>query len=261
VSTVAGGGSESEGGGRAEGPAANARFSYPSGVAVAADGAVIISDTGNHRLCKLQNGVVTEWVGGAEGTSDGAGQAAQFTAPAALFADPSGVVWVMDAGTSRVRQVTPAGVVTTPADVPAPVQTALGVGGRAVVTAWADQWTDPAKTPFKLTARSSASAAEGQLLLYADPEQNVLMTRGRTGEPLLVAGHLPAQRVGVPVDGKGNRALFQTPCAVVTGKDGVSYVAEYEGNRIRKVRIPQWLRDGQWASPEPRRRWRAQGGN
>jgi DNA-binding beta-propeller fold protein YncE len=261
VSTVAGGGSESEGGGRAEGPAADARFSYPSGVAVLADGSVVISDTGNHRLCKLKDGTVTEWVGGSAGTADGAGRAAQFTAPAALYADASGVVWVLDAGTSRVRQVTPAGVVTTPTSVPGPVQIALGLGGPAAVTAWTDQWTDPGKTPFKLTARSTASAAEGQLLLYADPMQNVVMTRGRSGEPLLVAGHLPVQNEGVPVDGKGNRALFQTPCAVVTGKDGVAYVAEYEGNRIRRVRVPQWLRDGQWASPEPRRRWRSQGGN
>jgi hypothetical protein len=37
------------------------------------------------------------------------------------------------------------------------------------------------------------------------------------------------------------RASFARPCAAVMARDGTIYVAEYEGNRIRRVRPPQWL--------------------
>ena len=57
---------------------------------------------------------------GSPGTTDGAGRAARFFAPTAMAADAQGNLLVADLTT--LRKVTPAGVVTTVAGIPAPSQ-------------------------------------------------------------------------------------------------------------------------------------------
>ena len=109
VSTLAGGAA-----GDADGPAADARFTFPEGVAVGTDGAVYVADTGNHRIRRIgPDGRVGTVAGGAPGFADGAGVAARFNTPRAVAVDGAGNLFVADAGNNRVRKVTPAGVVTT----------------------------------------------------------------------------------------------------------------------------------------------------
>ena len=55
IETVMGDGTE----GSRDGAVSQARFSNPQGVAVGDDGAVYVSDTGNHEVRKIQNGTVT----------------------------------------------------------------------------------------------------------------------------------------------------------------------------------------------------------
>lgn len=261
VTTIAGGGAPNGPGGQAEGPAPEARFRYPSGVAVTPDGAVLIADTGNHRICRLKDGTVSLLAGGSAGSRDGQGAAAQFQAPATLTLSPDGALWVLDAATGAIRRVDPAGRVTTPA-APAGVRAALGAEpAQGPVSAWSETWQDPTPTEFKLASRSAAAAAPGMPLVFGDRVQNVLLARGKAA-PILIAGHLPPLGAGrLPQDADGQRATFGAPCAAVTAPDGTIYVVEYEGSRIRRVRLPEWLRSGEWTAPEPRARWRGRRGN
>ena len=111
VSTFAGSGVA----GFAEGPAADAKFLYPSGVAVDADGNVFISDTGNHRIRKITavSGMVTTMAGtGVAGFTDGTLEIAQFSSPQALAVDASGSVVVADTGNHCIRAISGGNITT-----------------------------------------------------------------------------------------------------------------------------------------------------
>ena len=57
--------------------------------------------------------IVTTLAGGVPGDADGTGTAAKFNDPFGIACDTAGNVIVADAGNSKIRMVTPAGVVTT----------------------------------------------------------------------------------------------------------------------------------------------------
>lgn len=102
VTTVAGMGTS----GYLDGPANNARFADPYGIAVAADGALIIADLNNNKIRKVSaQGTVSTLAGTSSGFADGAGVAAQFKSPTDVAVDANGVVYVADQGNNRVRRV------------------------------------------------------------------------------------------------------------------------------------------------------------
>jgi hypothetical protein len=265
VTTVAGGGEPGGPGGGGEGPAGEARFRYPSGVAAEPDGTLYVADTGNHRLCVVREGRVSTLAGaeGAPGRADGAGPAARFRFPAALWLDGEGGLWVADIGNGVLRRVAVRGAgrgsVTTPATPPAAARSALGElrpeRDRITILAPPEGRGVPGPTQFKLGYRAPGSAVVGQWRLYPDPEYHTIMA-GAPGTPaLLVAGRrLEGLSSSGNTDGEGSRSTFSGPCATVLGSDGAVYVAEYEGSRIRRLRLPAWLLAGAAEPPPPPRR-------
>lgn len=101
--------------GSADGKGTAARFSGPRSVAVDHAGNVFVADTLNSTIRKVTpDGVVTTLAGGASsGPADGTGSAAWFRGPKGVAVDPAGNVFVADTYFSRIRKVTPEGVVTT----------------------------------------------------------------------------------------------------------------------------------------------------
>lgn len=82
-----------------------ARFHTPCGVAVAPDGSLIIADTGNHRLRRVElSGAVTTISGTEEaGEQDGLLADSLFDEPTGLAVDSDGTIYVADAGGSAIR--------------------------------------------------------------------------------------------------------------------------------------------------------------
>jgi len=105
-----------------DGPAASAKFFYPSSVAVDDNINIYVTDTDNHRIRKINAaGIVSTLAGtGAEGFADGPGNMAKFDFPRQLTVDKTGNVFVADYSNNRIRKITPDGVVSTIAGISTP---------------------------------------------------------------------------------------------------------------------------------------------
>jgi hypothetical protein len=101
-------------------------FIEPRGLAIDTMGWLYVAD--RYAIQKVSpEGVASPWVGNAavRGTEDGQGADARFNEMRGLTSDPSGNIYVCDTIKSTIRQITPAGEVTT-------------IGGNAGVLGGAD---------------------------------------------------------------------------------------------------------------------------
>jgi sugar lactone lactonase YvrE len=150
VSTLCGKGKEE---GCVNGPATEARFRRPAGLALDMNEDLIVADCGNNSVRKvaLPDGRVTTVAGCVEGGTagvgyaDGTGTAARFHGPHAVAVDGSNAILVADQGNNRVRKISGEGGVVT---------TVAGQGEAGKVDG-----TGP-NEPFKLTIDE-----EGQLVV------------------------------------------------------------------------------------------------
>jgi serine/threonine-protein kinase len=121
ISTIAGTGTSGTGGDG--GPAVAATLKDPTGIAVAGDGTVYVTDYSAHTIRRiLPNGKIERFAGtnneyGYAG--DGAKAVdARLYDPAGLAIGPDGSVYVADNGNNAIRKITPDGVITTVAGSP-----------------------------------------------------------------------------------------------------------------------------------------------
>jgi sugar lactone lactonase YvrE len=111
VSTLAGSGIA----GFADGSGTAAKFNYPSGLATDAQGNIYVADASNNRIRKITAaGVVSSIAGNsAAGFADGNLSIARFYNPLSVATDTHGNIYVADAANNRIREISPAGVVST----------------------------------------------------------------------------------------------------------------------------------------------------
>jgi sugar lactone lactonase YvrE len=117
-----------------DGPAAEARFNNPHGLALDASGNLYVADNANHTIRKISpQGIVSTFAGSPDqpGSTDGTGSAARFQLPKGVAVDPNGNVYVADSGNHTVRKITPAGVVTTLAGLAGQSGSTDGTGSAA----------------------------------------------------------------------------------------------------------------------------------
>jgi sugar lactone lactonase YvrE len=95
--------------GSADGTNGDARFYLPEGIAVATNGDLLVTDSGNQTLRKVSvlgtNWVVTTVAGlsGFAGSANGTGSNAQFYFPAGIGFDNAGYLYVADTGNNSIR--------------------------------------------------------------------------------------------------------------------------------------------------------------
>jgi len=93
--------------GTADGTGSAARFYYPAGITVDANGNLYVSETLNNRVRKITAaGVVTTIAGSAAGYTDGEGASASFDSPIAIANDlPNNLLYIADFNNNRIRKI------------------------------------------------------------------------------------------------------------------------------------------------------------
>jgi len=206
--------------GYSDGTGTGAQFNSPQGIAVDAQGNVYVSDTFNNAIRKITPaGVVTTIAGtGIAGYTDGPAAAAQFYAPQGLAVDTKGDVFVADYGNNVIREITPAGMVSTFAGN----GTAGYVNGAATVA----EFNSPAGV---------AVDASGNLFV-ADHNNNVIRKITSAGVVSYVAGTLTAGYVNATVNTTtGVYGAFNNPNGIVVDATGNLFVADLGNNAIREI--------------------------
>ena len=179
VTTVAGNGYVSYSGDN--GPAANAQFYQPEGVAIDSAGRIYVADTQNNRVRMIANGVVTTVAGtGARGFSgdNGPATSAQLATPVAVAVDSAGNLYIADVNNFRIRKVS-GGVITTVAGTVGytPCDVAVDSAGNVYVSDCVHSRL------FKVSSGNSTTLAVGGSGLAIDSSGNLYMTNCWTCSP------------------------------------------------------------------------------
>jgi sugar lactone lactonase YvrE len=220
VSTLAGSGQV----GSTNGPALDASFNGPDGLAVDAAGVIYVADSIGQMVraiqCVAAVCTVSTLAGSGEvGWLDGPAESARFQVPVDVAADVQGRVVVAEWINMALRLVD-GGVVSTLA----------GSGNEAFLDG-------PALAAEFAHPRGLAFDGQGRLLVADQGNHRVRMVTG--GQVSTVAGSGP---VGPPQFGGGGfadgpiaEAMFMSPRGIAVGPNGWIYVADTDNNRVRVV--------------------------
>lgn len=196
VTTLAGDGQP----GDRDGPAAQARFQSPMGIAVGPDGRVYVADTFNDRIRVITpDGQVTTLAGGeGPGFFNAQGRQARLDTPTGLALDAAGRLWVADTGNGALRRIDPDGLVDT----------------------WrAGPWDAPDVTLGRPLA--VAATHDGHLYVSELAPGRVLQL-APDGRARVLTGQTPAR-------------WFARPSALVVQADGSLLLADAAGHRLHHI--------------------------
>lgn len=201
--------------GSADGIGASASFNNPLGIAVDANENVYVADYSNNMIRKITPaGVVTTLAGTTTaGSNNGAAGLATFNGPSGIALSPSGTLYVAEWFNSDIRQISPAGVVST-----------LAGSGAA----GSDDGVGTAAT-FSLPV--SIAIGTNGVLYVADDGNNLIRMVTPAGVVATLAGSINAGSA----DGPGSTAMFNQPSGIAVDTNGNLYVADQANNMIRYV--------------------------
>jgi gliding motility-associated-like protein len=225
----------------------NAKFSKLWGIDIDAAGNLYVSD--NTRIRKVTPAAVVSTLAGGfrDNQSDGTGAAAGFNTVAGLSVSPSGNIFVGDINNHSIREVTPAGVVTTfigastingliPAGVATDRSGNVYVADQAsnlirritpagVASIYAGNtgptFNDPSDLDFDISGN----------LYVADTKDNMIREISTTGAVTTLAGSLAPGLVNAI----GAAARFDQPSALAVDPAKNIYVADAFGLVIRLI--------------------------
>ena len=204
--------------GYADGPAGEALFSGPEGVAIdPVSGVVYVSDTFNSTIRTITpDGTVSTLAGtaGQNGSVDGTGAEARFFFPAHIAFDGVENLYLAEYFNHTIRRITLAGVVSTLAGSP-------GVSGSADGAGSAARFNNP---------NGVVVGPDGNIYV-ADRGNSTIRRITPGGVVTTLAGLAGATGSS---DGTGSAARFSGPNGIGCQDDGALFVAE-SNHTIRKV--------------------------
>ena len=212
--------------GSADGTNSDARFDYPTGLALDPAGNIYVTDAGNNLIRKLTpvgtNWVVTTLAGsaGVSGSADGTNSQALFDSPEAVTLDGSGNLYVADAYNNTIRKITPVGanwVVTTLAGLAGQWGSADGLGNSA-----------------RFDYPTSLALDRDGNIYVADANNNTIRKVTPVGTNWMVSTAVGVASIG-SVDATGRLAQFYNPYGVAVDTNGNVYVADSDNNTIRRI--------------------------
>ncbi|TMU54679.1 IPT/TIG domain-containing protein [Flagellimonas algicola] len=191
---------------------ADAEMRSPRGIAIDSDGRLYIADKFNNRI--LTKGPASEvevFAGSTQGMVDGPIDQAKFYNPEGVAVDDLGNVYVADSGNSRIRKITPDGMVNTLAGARS---------GDADGSGLFAQFKHPVRIAIDTSGDLYVSDAGNNRIRKVSPEGDVITFAGSSKGT---------------ADGVGTTAQFYNPMGLTLDDQGVIYVADNENQRIRVV--------------------------
>ncbi|MGH9066111.1 MAG: hypothetical protein ACRD0J_01095 [Acidimicrobiales bacterium] len=196
------------------GPSSDPARSFgPAGLAIRADGSLLVADPSRHRVSLVHpGGSVSVFAGGASGYRDGPADQAMFRLPMDVAVAPDGTCYVADTGNHRIRAVSPQGMVTTLA---------------GSIYDYGD-----GKGPLARFRLPGALDVDKTGVCYvADTGNNAIRRVEPDGEVTTVAGGPP----GGKRDGTGPEVGLHWPGGVAAAGDGSLWVADFGNGSLRHV--------------------------
>lgn len=222
VATVVGSGAEGFGGDG--GLATAAQLDDPQDVAVAPDGAILIADTGNHRVRRVDpDGKISTLAGNGAASGPAAdGVVATDTAlqdPTDLAVASDGTVYVVEGGADRIRRIATDGLVSALAGTGT-----AGFGGDGGIA-----------TKARLDSPSDISVATDGTVLVADTGNDRIRRIVPSGVIDTIAGD--GSRGFAGDGGPALEASLDRPSGVTSGRDGRVFIADTGNDRVRQISL------------------------
>ena len=235
INTFAGSGAVSPGNSPSayndNGPATSGLLHLPSGVAVDGSGNVYIADTADNLIRKVTTDGIIHSVAGDDypGFLGDGGNAvnAEFYGPQDVAIDSAGNIYVSDTQNSRIRQITPAGVINTFAGGGTPPTTTSASGSTPSNGDNGAATSAILQTPFALAIDSSGNlyfAENADSKIRKVDSKGIITTVAGTGTP------------GFSGDGStATNAQMNFPTGIAVDSSGNLYIADSVNLRVRKI--------------------------
>jgi NHL repeat len=204
--------------GSADGTGTNASFNSPSGIILAPNGYLYVTDTGNNTIRAISTGgVVTTLAGlaGQVGATNADGSLARFSSPLGLAVDADGTLYVADSGNHLIREVTSTGVVTTFAGLAGVWGTSDGLGTNAL-------FNGPVGLAFDSAGNLFVSDSANHTIRKINSGGSVTTWAGLAG-------------VDGTADGVGNAARFGKPAELKMDRGNDLFVVDSFYHTIREI--------------------------
>lgn len=241
-------------GGFQDGAALDAQFSTLRYLAIDGTGNIYVADNGNNRIRKITPaGQVSTVAGNGDyGFDDGPIATATIGEPIGVTIDPSGNLYISQAGEFGLIRKVSNGQMSRVSGVTLPSDYLDGVAGIARIA-------EPGNLRSDAEGNIYITDTGNSLIRKYDPKANYISTYAGNFNYIRVGGSRERPS-GSFSDGPADQALFNNPMDFIFNAKGEMYVSDYTNNMIRKVGLvdkPQplsqseidkenWNKPGNW---------------